>query len=233
MGKMEPLISELESCLIFEIQSLNKRDIERLSPISKPSIKSYFDDVGKFEKYILYRLELKNIILLLRSILVGLGDRDIVLKKLPKIYSYALDPITEMAENSSVDNDEKAKRNLIYLATYIMAKGDADDLTPKLRSGYPNKLSFIKQDKHDTIDKWFVETSRHYITTTMMVLDRSNKSLARFYILPAIAWYLNDLEPHKFYSKYKELNLKIYSILKKVGFHKIFDEVMRDLYCNK
>lgn len=230
---MEPLISELESCLILDIESLNKRDIERLSSISRPSIESYFEDVGKFEKYVLHRLEVKNIILLLRSILVGLGDRDIALKRLPKIYSYVLDPIIEMANNSSGDEEEKAKRNLIYLTTYIMSKGDADDLSPKLRTGYPNKMSFIKQSKHDTINKWFVETSRHYITTTMMVLDRSNVDLARFYILSAIAWYLNDLEPRKYHSKYKELNLKIYSILKKVGFHKIFDDVMRDLYCNK
>lgn len=225
---MYPLISESELLSMSKKKYLSKKDIEQIASFSKPSLFSYISDLKYSEENEVAKLEVKNITFLLNAFIIGLGKNQATLKKMVEDYEYrtALNDIRAIVSEESNDPIEKAKQYFVYLSIYILSNGDMKNMQPKFQGQVPKKMFSFRQTN---AEEWFQDTVKFYIATTSLILEKAGPDFAYFYILSAVAWYLNNSQPDNFNSSSSNLKDKIYDILREIDFNEVYTNVERNI----
>lgn len=228
MGKMYPLISESELLSMSKKKHLSKKDVEQIASFSKPSLFSYISDLNFSEKKEVAELEVKNITFILNAFIIGLGKNQAALKRMSEDYEYrtALNNIKSIVNEESNDPLEKAKQYFVYLSIYILSNGDMKNMHPKFQGQVPKKMFSFRQTN---AEEWFQDTVKFYTATTSLVMEKAGADFAYFYILSAVAWYLNNSQPDNFNSSSSNLKDKIYDILKEIDFNEVYMYVEKNL----
>ena len=228
MEKMSPLISESDLFSMSKKKYLTKEDIEKMASFSKPSLISKIKDLNYSEDSEVEKLEVENITFLLNAFIIGLGKNQTTLKKMAQDpeYSAALRDISSIVNDESSNPIEKAKQYFVYLAIYILSNGDIRNMRPKFQGQIPKKMFSSRQTN---AEDWFNDTVKFYIASTSLVIEKAGSDFAYFYILSAIAWYLNNSQPYRFNSSSSGLSKKIFDILNEIDFGEVFTHVEKNL----
>ncbi len=180
------------------------------------------------EKKEVAELEVKNITFILNAFIIGLGKNQAALKRMSEDYEYrtALNNIKSIVNEESNDPLEKAKQYFVYLSIYILSNGDMKNMHPKFQGQVPKKMFSFRQTN---AEEWFQDTVKFYIATTSLVMEKAGADFAYFYILSAVAWYLNNSQPYRFNSSSSGLSKKIFDILNEIDFGEVFTHVEKNL----